>query len=152
MSQITLEAVTAKQTELAAMIAKLHAQAAATTTVIVAEATIELQADEHYAGAVLDADGKVKHHLVLMAEKPDGNLNWQASVEWARSIGGVLPTRQEQALLFANCKPHMDAKWHWSSEAYETDASYAWYCYFDDGYQGTSHESCEGCARAVRRA
>lgn len=117
----------------------------------VAVPAIELQPGEHYAGVVLDADGKVMHHLVLMAQKPKGKLNWQDATDWATSAGGHLPTCQEQALLYANCKPHLQPVWHWSCEAHEEDASYAWYCHFHDGGQSLNHESSEGKAVAVRR-
>ena len=96
---------------------------------------IELQPGEHYAGVVLDTEGKVMHHLVLMAQKPNSKLNWQDAMDWATSAGGHLPTRQEQALLYANCKPYLQPVWHWSCESHEEDASYAWYCTFDNGYQ-----------------
>jgi hypothetical protein len=110
-----------------------------------------LQPGERYAGIVLDADGEPIHHLVLMAQRPTDKLNWQAATDWATNIGGTLPTRQEQALLYANCKPHLKADWHWSSETHADDASYAWYCIFGNGSQGNDHKSYEGCAVAVRR-
>jgi hypothetical protein len=113
--------------------------------------TIELQPSEHYAGVVLDADGKVMHHLVLMAQKPTGKLNWQDATDWATSADGHLPTRQEQALLYANCKPHLQPVWHWSCESHEEDASCAWTCYFGYGYQDYHLKSYEGAAVAVRR-
>ena len=112
---------------------------------------IELQPGEHYAGVVLDAEGKVMHHLVLMAQKPTSKLDWQDAMDWATSAGGHLPTPQEQALLYANCKPHLQPVWHWSCESHEEDASYAWYFYFLHGYQGLSRNSYEGAAVAVRR-
>jgi hypothetical protein len=150
MTAITLEAVQAKQTELAAMIEQLQ-RLAKPRPLVVEEATVDLCDGEHYAGAVLNGDGTVKHHLVLMAEKPDSKLSWQAAKDWAASVGGSLPDRQEQALLFANCKQHMQPEWHWSSQEHESDASCAWNCYFGDGGQGTGHKSWAGCARAVRR-
>jgi hypothetical protein len=113
--------------------------------------TIELQPGEHYAGPVLDADGKVLHHLVLMAQRPASDLNWQAAIDWAESVGGALPNRQEQALLYANCKPHLKPAWHWSSETYESNASYAWGCYFGYGCQDGYRKSYDGSAVAVRR-
>jgi hypothetical protein len=111
----------------------------------------DLQPGEHYAGVVLDESGQVTHHLVLMAPRPDKKLQWQAAMDWAASVGGALPTRQEQALLYANCKPHIKPEWHWSSETHADDASYAWHCTFSLGYQGYSHKSAEGSAVAVRR-
>jgi hypothetical protein len=159
MSAITLKAVQAKQselatqhTELATMIKTLVDQAKVITVLNIAEVSIELQPGDRYAGPVLDADGTVKHHLVLMAEKPEGDLQWQAAMEWAASVGGSLPTRQEQALLFANCKPHLSGVWHWSCETHETNASFAWDCLFTSGYQDNDHKSAEGAAVAVRRA
>ena len=59
-------------------------------------------------------------------------------MDWAFSVVGALPTRHEQALLYANCKSHLKPKWHWSSETHEEDASYAWGCDFDYGTQNSS--------------
>jgi hypothetical protein len=73
-------------------------------------------------------------------------------MDWASTVCGVLPTRQEQALLYANCKPHLQPEWHWSSETHESDASFAWYCYFCIGLQDYDRKSIEGSAVAVRRA
>ena len=112
---------------------------------------ISLYPGERYAGVVLDADGKTMQHLVLLPQRPEGKLNWQDAIDWATSVGGHLPTRQEQALLYANCKPHLEPYWHWSSEALESDASYAWYCDFSFGLQLSYHKSYEGAAVAVRR-
>lgn len=149
MSKITLEAVKAKQAELAAMIDTLIA--ASVTLFLVPEARIELRDGERYAGAVLDDNGNIKHHLVLMAEQPDDTMMWKAAMDWAQSVGGSLPTRQEQALLYANCKPHLKASWHWSSETYEGNSGYAWCCYFNNGGQNYVHKDYRGSVRAVRR-
>ncbi len=112
---------------------------------------LNLQPGERYAGVVLDESGQHKHHLVLLAPRPEQDLAWQAAMDWAQSIGGVLPTRQEQALLYANCKPHLKPEWHWSSETHESDASYAWKCHFGYGFQNGNHKGFDGSAVAVRR-
>ena len=152
MTAVTIELIQAKQTELAALIAQLQATPAqAIRNVYIEEETFDLAPGEHYAGAVLDANGHHMHHLVLMAAKPEGDLDWKAALEWAEEVGGALPTRQEQALLFANCKPHLQPRWHWSCEQHETEASYAWDCHFSLGYQHNTHRSFEGSAVAVRR-
>lgn len=147
MRAVTLELVQAKQVELADLIQQLQQQAA--TALMLPAVTLFLRAGERYAGVVLDDDGNVQHHVVLMPQRPDKRLEWGDAVEWAESIGGVLPTLQEQSLLFANCKPHIEADWHWSSQA-EGNGS-AWYCYFDDGYQNFNHQYGKGAAVAVRR-
>ena len=152
MTAVTLEAIEAKQTELAALITKFKTQPAAGPVLHrYREAEIELFPGERYAGMVLDQDGTLLHHLVLMAQRPNGKLNWKDATAWAESIVGTLPNRQEQALLYANCKPHLKPEWHWSSETHEEDASYAWNCYFIYGHQGYYHKSYDGCAVAVRR-
>lgn len=129
MPAITLDAIEAKQTELSKLIAQFKDQANQPTLRVLQEVEIELHSGEHYAGPVLDADGNLMHHLVLRAELPTGKITWQAAMDWADSIGGALPTRQEQALLFANCKTHVRPEWHWSSQTHEDDASFAWICY-----------------------
>lgn len=151
MPPITLEAVQAKQTELAMLIQQLQQQAQQGTQIELDGYTIDLQPGEHYAGAVLEEDGQHMHHLVLMAQRPTDKLNWQAAMDWSARVGGSLPTRQEQALLYANCKPHLKPEWHWSCETHKEDASCAWFCYFGTGYQYLSHKSAEGGAVAVRR-
>lgn len=122
-----------------------------TTTLQIPAITIELHPGERYAGPVLDAEGRVKHHLVLLPHRPESRLNWDATKAWATSVGGELPDQQEQALLFANCEPHLQPGWHWSCQEDEEDASYAWSCHFDLGSQGNNHKSFEGSAVAVRR-
>lgn len=149
MSTITLDEIQARQTELAALIEQYRTQTSQ-RQIEVPGTTIVLQAGEHYAGSTLEADGLVKHDIVLLAARPDLRMTWQDAMEWAASVGGQLPDRQEQALLFANCKQHLQGEWHWSSEEHE-NASYAWSCYFHDGDQSHDHKSYEGCAVAVRR-
>lgn len=151
MSAITLESVKARQAEQAEMIEQLTAAARKPTWLFLPEVEIELQPGERYAGPVLDANGKLQHHLVLMPQKPNGKLNWQAAMAWAEAVGGTLPNRQEQDLLYANCKPHLDKSWHWSGETDKDDASRAWTCYFRSGYMFKGPKSYEACAVAVRR-
>ena len=148
MPDITLDAL---KSDYAALGARITAYEAALPRILnVAAVAIELLAGEHYAGAVLNADGTVKHHLVLMAAKPDDTITWQAAKDWAISAGGVLPDRQEAALIYANCKPHVDGVWHWTS-AQHTNESDAWVCDFSYGFQGHVHKGNDDAARAVRR-
>jgi len=147
---VTIEHLEERQAELAALIERFKAQAGP-TLLLLRETEIPLNPGEHYAGPVLDADGKTKHHLVLMAARPNDDLDWDDAMAWATTVGGQLPDRQEQALLYANCKPHLKPAWHWSSEVHESDASSAWFCHFNYGNQDGNHKSAEGAAVAVRR-
>ena len=149
MSLVTLETITTKQSELDKLIQQFKEQALS-MTMVYPRVDIELQPGEHYAGPVLDASGFIVHHLVLMAQRPTSKLNWQDAMDWATSVGGTLPSRQQQALLYANCKPHLKPEWHWSCEQHETEASFAWECTFSYGGQDDTRKSYEGSAVAVR--
>jgi|SRR6516164_270224 hypothetical protein len=148
MSAETLEALKADYEQLGARIAAYEANRPRVLNI--AGVDVELHTGEHYAGAVLNEDGTVKHHLIRMAARPTERMTWADACAWAKSVGGDLPTRQEAALLFANCKPHLIADWHWTSEEHE-NASSAWSCLFSYGTQYYYHKSCEGLAVAVRR-
>ena len=108
----------------------------------------ELAKSETYAGILL-ADGKPAHHLVLLAG--DTQANWKDAIAWAKKQGGELPTRKEQALLFANAATEFKQEWYWSSEKSAHDADYAWIQGFYGGYQDGYHTSAQCRARAVRR-
>ena len=149
MTTITIDDVLAAQAKLNTMITALQASAQA-QVLIVHEATIDLQPGETYAGLVLNADGLASHHLVLLPGDAD-DVNWQAAIDWATSIGGELPTRQEQALLYANRNGDFQAAWYWSAETHKDDGSFAWSQNFTSGDQYDFHKSYEGRARAVRR-
>ena len=152
MSVITIEAIQAKQTELEKLIQQFSEQPkAAGRTIEIEDRDIKLEPGEHYAGAVLDADGNHMHDLVLMPQRHGKRLNWKDALAWAEEVGGALPTRQEQSLIFANCKPHLEGVYHWSCEDYESDASSAWGCNFGHGFQYSSHEYTGLAAVAVRR-
>ena len=145
---ITLAHIKAAQAHLAELIEKL--QASASTTYGIPQALIELAPGERYAGIVLDGAGEPKHHLVLLPGDAE-NITWPDALEWAKKAGGELPTRQEQALLFANLKDEFQDTWYWSSQEHHSEGSYAWYQFFTNGLQFNGRKSYEGRARAVRR-
>jgi hypothetical protein len=149
MSTITLDEIKATQTRLSEMIAAFEAQAS--TAFLFPETQIDLAPGEHYAGIIVGKDGEPSHHVILMAEQPTDDLNWQAAMDWAKRIGGELPSRREQALLYANCKEQFDATWYWSSEQHAAHSGNAWHQHFGNGFQYDGYKSYEGRARAVRR-
>jgi hypothetical protein len=83
----------------------------------------ELNVGEKYAGFTLDEEGQPKEHIILLPGDV-GDVTWEQAIEFANEAGGDLPSRQEQALLYANLKGELKAYWHWSSTQYSRyDAS-----------------------------
>lgn len=151
MTTITLEDIKAQQDKLAQMIAALQAapQAEPTAYYTPPAHEITLQPGEHYAGLALDAaTGEPSHHLVLLAGDAE-ELTWAEATAWAEERGGHLPTRQEQALLFANLKREFEGAWYWSGE--KSSSGSAWSQGFDYGYQSLSTLDSRLRVRAVRR-
>ena len=99
-----------------------------------------------FAGITTRPDGT--HCAVVLLPGKADDLNWKDAKAWAAEQGGELPTRPVAALLFANVKSKLESEWHWTADEY--NASYAWFCDFVNGYQGTSHKDDELAAVAVR--
>lgn len=110
-----------------------------------------LSTTPRYAGTPLTPEGRPAHHLFLLDARPNQRMTWQQAKDWAASVGGELPTPQEQSLLFANCRDALPQERCWSSKQDKEEASYAWYCNFSNGYQSNYLKSYEGSAVAVRR-
>ena len=109
----------------------------------------DLKSGETYAGIVIDDKGSM-HHLILLDGDAD-DAPHQEQLDWAKSIGGDLPTRQEQALLYANCKAQFKSDWYWSADLYASVSGYAWFQGFDSGDQDNFDITSKLRARAVRR-
>ena len=104
---------------------------------------------EIYVGAIGDAAGNLHHVILLPGDNDDATH--EAQLEWAKSVGGDLPTRIEQAMLWANHRDQFKKDWYWSNEIHHSESGWAWYQYFSDGGQSGSLRSDELRARAVRR-
>ncbi len=104
-----------------------------------------------YAGIIGGEQGEPDEHLILLLGHAD-KLPWNAAREWAAQQNGVLPTRREQSLLFANLKQHFERDWYWSPEEHATNDAYAWYQGFGSGGQDLTHKSAALRAVAVRRS
>jgi len=109
----------------------------------------ELADGEIYIGAIGDAAGNLHHVILLPGDNNDATH--EAQLEWAKSIGGDLPTRIEQAMLLANHSDQFKKDWYWSNEIHDTESGWAWYQYFGYGYQHSGYRRSELRARAVRR-
>jgi len=149
MSTITLDDIKATQARLAEMIANLEAQQQARSFYLPAT-TIDLLPGERYAGIVRGHDAEASYHLILLPGDAE-SVTYEAALKWAIEAGGELPTRREQALLYANLKGEFKEYWYWSAQLRESDPDYAWYQYFFNGDQSTSSRGHELRARAVRR-
>ena len=144
---VTLKAIKAEQSRIAKMIAIYESQSAVDYRV--PEADIVLHPGEHYAGLVLDEEGNPAHHLILLADEAE-SITWPNAQDWAAEHGGELPTRREQALLYANLPGQFAKTWYWSNEQHK-DPGYAWLQDFINGRQLSNYVSAELRARAVRR-
>ncbi len=110
----------------------------------------ELREGETYVGAIVSADGTHSHHIILLPGDQEG-LTWEDAMKWAASLGGDLPNRIEQALLFATQRDQFKPDWYWSNTLYASGASSAWYQSFSYGYQDDGHIGSQCRARSVRR-
>ncbi|XHO65284.1 hypothetical protein BCC1697_001695 [Burkholderia gladioli] len=91
-------------------------------------------------------------HTILLPGDSD-DASWQAQMDWAKSIGGDLPTRAELVIAYEQHRDQFQDEAYWSNTP-DTDPGYsgwAWFQDFDDGYQISYHQRYEFRARAVRR-
>ena len=104
---------------------------------------------ETWAGILLGKDGAPHQHIILLPGEFEGK--WKEAGEWAKSIGGDLPTRREQSLLFANLREEFKSEWYWSCEQHESDSNLAYGQLFSLGYQHYWLKALNLRARSVRR-
>jgi len=109
----------------------------------------KLKDGETYAGAIINPD-VTSHHIILLDGDND-DADWNTQMEWAKSIGGDLPDRVEQSMLFAHLKDRFKETLYWSNTQHAAYADYAWYQYFYNGYQYSDDKGYALRARAVRR-
>ncbi|CAB3730438.1 DUF1566 domain-containing protein [Paraburkholderia rhynchosiae] len=110
-----------------------------------------LSEGEVYVGSIGDKNGDVQHIVLLPGDNE--RASWSDQLAWAKSIGGDLPTRVEQAMLFANFRDQFQQAAYWSNTP-DADPDYdgwAWYQDFYYGGQISSHKGHALRARAVRR-
>lgn len=104
---------------------------------------------EVYVGAIGDKSGDFYHVVLLPGDNDDATFDEQQA--WAKSIGGDLPTRVEQAMLWAGFRDLFQKDWYWSNETHHRESGWAWYQYFGNGGQDSYDKDLRCRARAVRR-
>lgn len=102
---ITLEEIKEQQTKLAEMIASFEKETREPRYFEYQGEQIPLAHGERYVGTIISACGTKRHHTILLPGEIE-KANWKKSMEWAAGLGGDLPDRIEQALLFAFMKEH----------------------------------------------
>jgi len=146
---VTLEQIKSEHAKVAKMIAAFEAQSKV-KTLRFPEIEIELRPGEHYAGIITGKDGELSYHVILI----DGDLKdvaWANAKELAANAGGELPTRREQALLYANLKEQFQGAAYWSCEEYASGSDCAWCQGFGYGRQHGASKGSKLRARFVRR-
>jgi len=108
----------------------------------------ELNDGEIYAGAIINPDG-TGHHVILLEGNND-DADWQTQMDWAKSIGGDLPDRVEQAMFHKHLPDQFQKDWYWSNT--QRSAGSAWRQDSRNGYQLWSFTDLKCRARAVRRS
>jgi hypothetical protein len=106
---------------------------------------------EIYLRGFVNANGEVEHTILLPGDN-DG-ASWQEQMDWAKSIGGDLPTRAELLIAYEQHRDQFQQDAYWSNTP-DTDPGYsgwAWCQYFDDGLQSNYPQNYRLRARAVRR-
>ncbi len=109
----------------------------------------ELADGERYLCGVIDENGAVAHTVLLPGDADPAP--WEAQIAWAKSIGGDLLSRTEQAIAFASMPEEFKRDWYWSNQQHASASGYAWSQYFDGGHQHGTRKYNELRARAVRR-
>ena len=103
-------------------------------------------------GVMAGQDGKPDYLLIDLGVEPTADVTWQEAIAWAKSVGGELPTRREQSVMFGNRREGQYQKtWYWSCEQVAGDERSAWIQSFSYGGQYYGHKDYHLRARAVRR-
>lgn len=103
---------------------------------------------ERYLGSIIEPSGRVRHSFLMPG---DEEKNWNDGMAWAKELGGDLPDRIEQAMLYAHMPEEFQKAAYWSNTQRAGNSNLAWFQSFKYGSQYSSYESAEVRVRAVRR-
>jgi len=151
MTAVTLDEIKATQEKLAKMIDQFDKNSKKLEDLFPINIGLpQLNKNEKWLGLVMSADGSKKDHVILLPGEAN-EVNWDDATKWAESIGGKLPDRVEQALLFKTMKNEFKEEPYWSCEQHANEAEWAWYQGFKYGIQYYHPLTSKLRARAVRR-
>ena len=103
-------------------------------------------------GVMAGQSGAPDYLLIDLGAEPEKDVTWEEAKAWAASVGGDLPTRREQAVMFGNrADGQYQARWYWSGEQHAAEPAWAWGQFFNSGHQYDYHKDGHYRARAVRR-
>lgn len=108
---------------------------------------LKLAKGEIYVGITLHGDRL--HHLIILPGST--KAGWRSAGDWAKALGGALPSRHDGLVLFKHARAQFERDWYWLDEQLADDPSAAWIQSFYWGTQSTNGLSWELRARAVRR-
>jgi hypothetical protein len=100
-----------------------------------------------FGGVITLTNGK-EVAVVLLLESTKC-MTWHDAMDWAKGIGGQLPSRAVASLLVSNLNGEFWEHWHWTSEIYKSNDRSAWE-YYSDGSVASSDMKEYRVARAVR--
>jgi len=153
MKESTLEAIRLEHRKLSKMIEAFE-NSKRTRKMCISAANILMEECEHYAGVILNKDGELSHHLILLPGEAI-EINWSEAVQWARKIGGELPEPNEHALLYANLRNHFEHNYeeldYWTAMERPQYKEYAYTQNFATGDQVYDDKDASKRARAIRR-
>lgn len=109
----------------------------------------ELKEGEKLAFSLTLPDGKTIHTILMPGDEVVPS--WDAGMEWAKSLGGDLPDRAEQALFFKYMPEEFQKGWYWSNTQHAAFSYNAWAQHFLSGDQNWYYKDGSLRARAVRR-
>jgi hypothetical protein len=105
---------------------------------------------ETYIGSIGNAAGELVHITLLPGDNKGASQ--KAQLKWAKSIGGDLPNRIEQAMLFAHFPDLFKKEAYWSNQECEWDSGCAWCQSFSSGVQYGNTKGAALRAVAIRRS
>ncbi len=108
-----------------------------------------LNEGEIFIGSITKPDGTTIQSILLPGDTDD--ITWDAAMALGKELGGDLPNRIEQAILFDMFKDEFKERWYWSNTQRASLSDYAWFQSFDIGGQIYDGKTYECRARFVRR-